>query len=84
GQPPPEPRRQRAEVPLRLGAAVADRNRKRIRRKISAGLHAQRLDPTANRLRRPTHRLRLRPQRPPAGKNRARRGRFATAHPVSA
>src|SRR3546814_3781906 len=33
--------RQRTEVPLRLGSAVADRNRKRIRRKISAGLHAR-------------------------------------------
>nr|WP_264082700.1 hypothetical protein [Pseudomonas marvdashtae] len=30
-QPPPQPRRQRIEIPLRLGAAVADGNRERVR-----------------------------------------------------
>nr|WP_240051858.1 hypothetical protein [Pseudomonas arsenicoxydans] len=73
GQPPAQCRWHPAEVPLRQRAAVAHGNRKRIRRAISAGLHRRRIDPTGNRLRRPTHGLRLRPQWPVAGENRVRR-----------
>nr|WP_261984270.1 hypothetical protein [Pseudomonas lini] len=80
GQPPDQPRRHPPPVPLRQRAAAADGNRKRIRRNISAGLHAQWIDPTGNRIRRPPYRVRLRSQWAPAGENRVRRRRLATDH----
>ncbi|MDN4544870.1 hypothetical protein QYH43_10320 [Pseudomonas sp. C32] len=70
GQPPPQPRRHAAQLPLRPRAAAAHRDRERVRRALSPGLHGGRIDPTGNRLRWAAHRVCLRPQRPVAGENR--------------